>query len=146
MRKILPLIILSILFTSISGRSVSTFSSEQSSVENVSLDALELQNDTLDSPVLTDVDPNWEKFGDQRNFWYFDWGYWVNVQALATLLAVGNYSYVYMDNESIDILGEEAAIAGWISVLLIGPGSWTGRQVLHRHAVEPYVEHAPVRV
>ncbi len=48
-----------------------------------------------------------EEFGDQRLFW-------INipelVQMRATLLAVGNWSYVYMANDTIELIGEIEAI------------------------------------
>jgi hypothetical protein len=48
-----------------------------------------------------------ENFGDQVLFW-------INipelVQMRATLLAVGNWSYIYMANETIELLGESASI------------------------------------
>jgi hypothetical protein len=49
-----------------------------------------------------------ERFGDQVSFW-------VNipdlVQMRATLLGLGNWSYVYMANETIELLGENASIS-----------------------------------
>ncbi|MBY8999954.1 MAG: hypothetical protein KGD64_03485 [Candidatus Heimdallarchaeota archaeon] len=49
-----------------------------------------------------------EQFGDQFLFW-------TNipelVQVRGTLLAIGNWSYIYMANETIELLGENASIA-----------------------------------
>ncbi|HUT81691.1 MAG TPA: hypothetical protein VMZ29_10865 [Candidatus Bathyarchaeia archaeon] len=49
-----------------------------------------------------------ESFGEQHLFWIPlpDW-----IQMRATLLAVGNYCYVYMANETIDLLGENNSIS-----------------------------------
>ncbi|MFX1255113.1 MAG: hypothetical protein ACFFCZ_26170 [Promethearchaeota archaeon] len=52
-----------------------------------------------------------ETFGDQRLFWYVDASISEYVQMLATLLSVGNYCYVYMANDSIELLGQNEAIA-----------------------------------
>jgi hypothetical protein len=48
-----------------------------------------------------------DDFGDQQLFWITmpDW-----MQVRATLLAEGNYCYIYMANESIELLGENESI------------------------------------
>ncbi|NHJ84969.1 MAG: hypothetical protein FK734_05875 [Asgard group archaeon] len=48
-----------------------------------------------------------ENFGDQQLFWLTlpDW-----IQMRATLLAEGNYCYIYMANETIELLGENESI------------------------------------
>ncbi len=57
-----------------------------------------------DSELLSDV------FGDQKDFWTanLQTGDWFQVRA--TLLAVGNYCYIYMDNRTIASIGQSAAI------------------------------------
>ena len=59
------------------------------------------------NPVPEELTLEDEKFGDQKLFW-------VNlpdiVQERATLLAVGNWTYVYMANVTIDLLGQNASI------------------------------------
>lgn len=52
---------------------------------------------------------NYEQVGDQQDFWFMNWGVDEYQQAHATLLSVGEHCYVYMQNESIVILGEEEA-------------------------------------
>ena len=48
-----------------------------------------------------------DNFGDQQLFWISmpDW-----MQVRATLLAEGNYCYIYMANETIELLGENESI------------------------------------
>ncbi|MCK5046271.1 MAG: hypothetical protein KAS22_06805 [Candidatus Heimdallarchaeota archaeon] len=48
-----------------------------------------------------------DNFGDQQLFWITmpDW-----IQVRATLLAEGNYCYIYMANETIELLGENESI------------------------------------
>lgn len=61
------------------------------------------QSIELDEEVLRPDD----NFGDQQLFWITmpDW-----MQVRATLLAEGNYCYIYMANETIELLGENESI------------------------------------
>ena len=63
-----------------------------------------LDNNRYSDPIL-----NYEQVGDQQDFWFMNWGIEEYKQAHATLLAVGKHCYVYMDNLSINIEGEEWA-------------------------------------
>jgi hypothetical protein len=62
--------------------------------------------------VLTNHENTPESFGDQRAFWtYLSRPESMELTPVnATLLAVGDYCYVYMANETIDLLGDGAAI------------------------------------
>ena len=51
-----------------------------------------------------------EQFGDQRDFWTRNFEIQEYEQVHATLLAVGNWCYLYMDNRTIDQLGQSQAI------------------------------------
>ncbi len=51
-----------------------------------------------------------ENFGDQRDFWTRNFVIQEYEQVHATLLAVGNWCYLYMDNRTIDQLGQSQAI------------------------------------
>ncbi|MHA2256031.1 MAG: hypothetical protein ACXAAM_08170, partial [Candidatus Heimdallarchaeaceae archaeon] len=51
-----------------------------------------------------------ELFGNQEDLWIFDWEISQNLQVRATLLSVGTYCYIYMQNSSIAKLGEDQAI------------------------------------
>jgi len=59
-------------------------------------------------PIETSLDYSEEHFGDQQDFWILLPEF---VQMRATLLAVGNWSYVYMANETIDLYGESFMIS-----------------------------------
>jgi len=62
--------------------------------------------------VLINYENTTESFGEQRAFWTFlSRPESMELTAVnATLLSVGDYCYVYMANETIDLLGEGAAI------------------------------------
>ena len=51
-----------------------------------------------------------ENFGDQQDFWTYDFqaSEWFEVRA--TLLAVGQHCYIYMDNRTITSMGQYQAI------------------------------------
>ena len=51
-----------------------------------------------------------EQFGDQEDFWVLNIDESGYIQIHATLLSVGTYCYIYMQNSSISTLGEEQAI------------------------------------
>ena len=59
-------------------------------------------------PIETSLDYSEEHFGDQQLFWILLPEF---VQMRATLLAVGNWCYVYMANETIDLYGESLMIS-----------------------------------
>ncbi|MFX1607269.1 MAG: hypothetical protein ACFFDD_15390, partial [Promethearchaeota archaeon] len=63
--------------------------------------------------VLINHENTTESFGEQRAFWtYLSRPESMELTAVnATLLSVGDLCYVYMANESIDLLGESAAIS-----------------------------------
>jgi hypothetical protein len=63
--------------------------------------------------VLINHENTADSFGDQRAFWtYLSRPESMELTAVnATLLSVGDYCYVYMANETIDIMGENAAIS-----------------------------------
>ncbi|MFW9810526.1 MAG: hypothetical protein ACFFE6_14200, partial [Candidatus Thorarchaeota archaeon] len=63
--------------------------------------------------VLINHEYTTESFGDQQAFWtYLSRPESMELTAVnATLLSVGDYCYVYMANETIDLLGESAAIS-----------------------------------
>ena len=63
--------------------------------------------------VLINHENTTESFGDQQSFWtYLSRPESMELTAVnATLLSVGDYCYVYMANETINLLGESAAIA-----------------------------------
>ncbi|MCG3226082.1 MAG: hypothetical protein H7645_04125 [Candidatus Heimdallarchaeota archaeon] len=54
--------------------------------------------------------PNSEKFGNQEKFWVRDFSSYSYYRINVTLLAVGNWSYVYMDNRTVDDIGIVEAI------------------------------------
>ena len=58
-------------------------------------------------PVIT----AYEEFGNQEDFWTinFQSGQWLTIRA--TLLAVGQYCYIYMDNRTISSMGQNQAIS-----------------------------------
>jgi len=62
--------------------------------------------------VLINYENTTESFGDQQAFWtYLSRPESMELTAVnATLLSVGEYCYVYMANETIELLGEGAAI------------------------------------
>jgi hypothetical protein len=63
--------------------------------------------------VLINYENTTESFGDQQAFWtYLSRPESMELTAVnATLLSVGDYCYVYMANETIELLGESAAIS-----------------------------------
>ena len=63
--------------------------------------------------ILSNPDNTTESFGEQQVFWtYLSWPESAELSAVnATLLSVGESCYVYMANESIELLGESAAIS-----------------------------------
>ncbi|MFW9834207.1 MAG: hypothetical protein ACFFEK_09450, partial [Candidatus Thorarchaeota archaeon] len=63
--------------------------------------------------ILINHESTTESFGEQRAFWtYLSRPESMELTAVnATLLSVGDYCYVYMANETIDFLGEGAAIS-----------------------------------
>jgi len=63
--------------------------------------------------VLNHYENTTESFGDQQSFWtYLSRPESMELTAVnATLLAVGDHCYVYMANETIELLGEGAAIS-----------------------------------
>ncbi|PNX50687.1 MAG: hypothetical protein BV458_12810, partial [Thermoplasmata archaeon M9B2D] len=63
--------------------------------------------------ILINHENTTESFGEQRAFWtYLSRPESMELTAVnATLLSVGDYCYVYMANETIDLLGEGAAIS-----------------------------------
>ena len=67
---------------------------------------------TFTPDVLSHYENTTESFGDQQSFWtYLSRPESMELTAVnATLLSVGEYCYVYMANETIDLLGESAAI------------------------------------
>ncbi len=68
---------------------------------------------TFTPGVLSNHENTTESFGEQRAFWtYLSRPESMELTAVnATLLSVGDYCYVYMANETIDLLGESAAIS-----------------------------------
>ena len=71
------------------------------------------KNDQFKTHVDKPIPPiyiNSEQFGDQREFWIFDFFLGQYIRLRATLLSVGDFCYVYMDNQSIITLGQESAI------------------------------------
>jgi hypothetical protein len=63
--------------------------------------------------VLINYENTTESFGDQQAFWtYLSRPESMELTAVnATLLSVGDFCYVYMANETIELLGESAAIS-----------------------------------
>ena len=111
MKKFLPVSILLIILVSLMGKDVSAFTNSKNLlIENVSLkESTDSSKQEISAEIIESVTT--EFFGDQRYFWYFDWEAWEHVRTLATLLSAGNHCYIYMENESIEILGEEQAIS-----------------------------------
>jgi hypothetical protein len=68
----------------------------------------ELDSSALISSITPTINYVAEQFGNQLLFW-------TNIpditQIWATLLAVGNWSYIYMANETIDLIGENTSIS-----------------------------------
>ncbi len=68
---------------------------------------------TFTSGALINYEHTTESFGDQQAFWtYLSRPESMELTAVnATLLSVGDFCYVYMANETIELLGESAAIS-----------------------------------
>ena len=65
----------------------------------------------MESSQFQDISLNYEEFGNQENFWVCNFDNNTNYQIHATLLAVGNWSYIYADNQTI----EQDGIDEWIT-------------------------------
>jgi len=69
-----------------------------------SFECIEMYNPEKNVLIPNDV------FGDQRDFWTRNFEIQEYELSHATLLAVGNWCYLYMDNRTIDQLGQSQAI------------------------------------
>ncbi len=58
----------------------------------------------------SDYTLNFEEFGNQEIFWMYNFHTSTNYEINATLLAVGTWCYIYVDNDTI----EQDGIEGWI--------------------------------
>ncbi|MCE7743205.1 MAG: hypothetical protein GOP50_12210 [Candidatus Heimdallarchaeota archaeon] len=101
-----PTILICLLFICSSiGFSVSSDTLHQTDTSILKLNQVEKIESFQKEPVLSYVE---EQVGDQFLFW-------INIpditQLRGTLLAKGNWSYIYMANETIDLLGVNASIS-----------------------------------
>lgn len=67
----------------------------------------------MESSQFQDISLNYEEFGNQENFWVCNFDNNTNYQIHATLLAVGNWSYIYADNQTIEQDGIDEWITNW---------------------------------
>ncbi len=111
MRKAVLLIILSIILLPLCmGNADVSANTERTPLEETSLLNL---NDSIDesiSDVSLDAELNFEQFGDQEDFWTLDMETNNKFTLRATLLAVGDFCYIYMDNRTISSMGQSQAI------------------------------------
>ena len=108
MKKALAAVIILLFSLSLANISLINSDIDNEFIKNENINAksneLKLSNPPIEIVTLS------ENFGDQKDFWTanLQTGDWFQVRA--TLLAKGNHCYIYMDNRTIDSIGQSTAI------------------------------------
>ena len=102
------LLVLSILFISLFSTNIT--SSLPNEVKITILDENLMNGNIEQSNELSNEIQSYEAFGNQEDFWTYDFqaAEWLEIRA--TLLAVGEHCYIYLDNRTITSMGQSQAI------------------------------------